>query len=294
MLARYLPKYLPGAPTVVPENRPGAGGLTAANGVYNVDPQDGSVLLSVNEYVGLLQAVGAPGIQFDAAKFQWLGASIKTAFICAGRTDSGVNSVQDLVAGKELSVGTIGPANSTHDVPAVINATTGTNMKLVSGYDGFATIKLAIDRKEVDGACGGWDGFVLVMPDLIEGDQPIMKTFVSLGELTPDAQKFPFLRNVPLAEPLAKTDQDKQMLQLMNVPAQMSKPFAVGPGVPKDRVEALRDATAKAYADPEFQAEAQRSRLFATYTSGEEVQRIVQDLVNAPAALRERLKDVLK
>jgi tripartite-type tricarboxylate transporter receptor subunit TctC len=279
---------------VIVENRPGAGGLTAANGVYNVEPQDGTVLLSVNEYIGLLQAVGAPGIQFDASKFNWLGASVKTSFICSGRTDTGVNSIQDLMAGKELIIGTISPANSTHDVPAVVNAALGTNMRLVPGFESFNTIKLAIDRKEVDGACGGWDGFVLVMPDLVEGANPVLKTLVSLGELTPEAQTFPHLRGVPIAEQLATTEEAKQLVRTMNVPALMSKPFATGPGVPAERVAALRDAAARSFADPEFKADATRARLFATFSSGEEVQRIVQSLVDAPPAIRERLKDVLK
>jgi tripartite-type tricarboxylate transporter receptor subunit TctC len=295
LLARYMPKYLPGSPNIIVENRPGAGGLTAANAVYNVEPQDGTILLSVNEYIAFLQAVGAPGVQLDAAKMNWLGASVKTAFICTGRIDSGVSSVQELMSGsKELLIGTISPANSTHDVPAVLNATLGTKMKLVPGYESFNVIKLAIERKEVEGVCGGWDGFVLVMNDLIQPDKPVLKTLVSLGPLTPQAQEFPFLKDVPVAESVATTDEAKQLLRVMNTPAQMSKPFAVGPGVPMERVAALRDAVAKSYADAEFLAEAKRSNLFATFSSGTEVQGLVQQMLATPKPVLDKLKDVLK
>lgn len=296
LLGRYVPKYLPGSPSVIVENRPGAGGLTAANAVYNVEPQDGTVLLSVNEYIAFLQAVGTQGVQFDAARFNWLGASVKTGFICAGRTDTGVSRIQDLIGagGKELIIGTISPANSTHDVPAVLNTVLGARLKLVPGYESFQAIKLAIERKEVEGICGGWDGFVLVLPDMIQPERPVLKTLVSLGPLSPQALEFPFLKEVPVAETLAATEEARQLLRVMNTPAQISKPFATGPGVPADRVAALREAVAKSYADPEFQAEAKRSNLFASFSSGEEVQRLVQQMLQTPRATLDKLKEVLK
>lgn len=293
LLAKYLPKYLPGSPTVIVENRPGAGGLLAANTVYSVEPQDGSVLLSVNEYLPLLQVTGAQGVSYDASKFQWLGASTRSSYVCLVSVASGVGSAQDLLGGKEAIIGTIGPANSTNDVPAVLNGVLGMKMKLVSGYQGFANIKLAVESGEIDGACGGWDGFILVFGDLLTRSPEVVKAVISLGKLSPEAEQFPFLRGVPSAEDLAKDDESRQILRAVNTTALISKPFTAGPGVPKERVDALRRAVASVYADSEFLAEAKRSNLIVGFTPGEDVQKLVLSMLEMPAPLQSRLKGIL-
>lgn len=294
LVARHMPRYLAGSPTIIVENKPGASGILAANTVYNTEPKDGTVILVTNEFNVLLQAVEAEGIQFDAARFNWLGAAIKGAYVCAGRTDAGFNSIEDLMKGVPLSLGSTGLGTSSYAVPSVLNATLGTKIKLVPGYADFTKVKLAIEGKEVDGACGGWDGVVQSFGDLLEGDKPTLKTFISLGSLTPDAAAQPALKAVPVAETLAKTDEARELIRAVNVPAQMNKPFAVAPEVPRERVEALRRAVAQAFADAQFLAEAKQSQLFVNFNPGQEVERVVREVVSMPAATREKLKAMVK
>lgn len=173
---------------------------------------------------------------------------------CGGRTDAEAKSVQDLMAGKRLVIGTISPANSTHDVPSILNATLDTNMQLVPGYAGFQRIKLAIQAREVEGICGGWDGFPLVFEEMLQGEKPEMRILVSVGNLSPQAQALPYFQGVPVAESLAKTEEARQLLRIMSIPAQISKPFAVGPDVPLERLAALRRAFVQTYADQQFLA----------------------------------------
>ncbi len=291
ILAKYLPKYLPGSPTVIVENRPGAGSVLAANAVYNTEPKDGTVIGSFNEFLVLQQLMDAPGIQFDTGRFQWLGSSVSTFSACLARTDVGIRSIQEIMDGKELVVGTTGPGAATHDTPAVLNAALGTRFKLVPGYDGIAKVQLALESKEVDGYCVSFDAVQIVGRHMLEGDSPSARVLVVMGDKTLD---HPFLKGVPAAETLAKTEEARTLLRTLHAPSQMSKPFAVAPDVPRDRVEALRKAVADSFADPQFRDEAQRAQQEVSPSNGERVTAIVRQLLSTPPPVVARLKDVLK
>jgi tripartite-type tricarboxylate transporter receptor subunit TctC len=291
LVATHMPRHLPGEPTIIVENRPGGGGLVAANTVYNVEPKDGTVLLSVAEDIAFQQLMGAEGIEFDASKYQWLGASVKGSYVCGARTDSGVNSFQDLLNGKPLIVGTSTPTSVVLTGPAVVvNGTMGTKMQIIPGYADFTRLKIAVEGQEVNAACGGWDGLVLVFGDLL--DAGTFKVLYSLSELPADAQAVKHFQGLPTAESQAKTDEDRALIRAVNSPAQIAKPFAVVPGVPADRVAALRKAMIETYADAEFLAQAQQSKLAVSFSDGESVQRIVLDLLASPPAVRDRLKAI--
>jgi tripartite-type tricarboxylate transporter receptor subunit TctC len=156
MLARVLPQYIPGRPNIVVENKTGAAGLLALNTVYAVEPKDGTVVVMPGENLVLLQAVGAPGVEFDARKMSWLASATRSPYACLVRLDTGVTSIQDVIDGKEVAIAGTSPGTALHDTAAIINGTLGTNFKLVPGYGGAADMRLALDKKESTAPATTW------------------------------------------------------------------------------------------------------------------------------------------
>jgi tripartite-type tricarboxylate transporter receptor subunit TctC len=292
LIARHMPQYLPGRPQMIVENRPGAGSLLAANTVYAVEPRDGAVLLSLNENAPLLQALGAPGVQFDARQFGWLGAAVRTTNVCHVRKETGIQTIQDSIAGRPAILATTGPGTQSHDVAAVLNPVLDSKLKLVQGYAGTAQMRLAVEGGEVDGFCMTVEGLTNAsFRDLVDGPNA---PSVPIVVLNAEALDLPFLAGTPVAERLAPTEEGRALLRAVDAPAQISRPYAVAPGVPAERLEALRQALARTLADPDFLGEAQRSSLTVSPVSGPEVSRLVEDLLNTPSATLARLKDVLQ
>ncbi|MBI4491950.1 MAG: hypothetical protein HY690_04070 [Chloroflexi bacterium] len=291
LLQTVLPRYIPGNPTLVVENRPGGGGLLALNTVYNTEPKDGTVIVTSGETQVLQQAIGLQGIQFDAGRYQWLASTHDSPGACAVRTDAGIGTVQEMIAsGKEVTVSSYGKPTSSYEPPAVMNAALGTRFKIVAGYESGATQILAVKNKEVDGWCTTFEGILNVAGELLEGTNPVARVLIVLGAEPP---KHPALKGVPAAETLAKTDEAKALLKGVNGAYAIQLPYGVAPEVPKDRVEALRRALDKALVDPEFRAGAEKSRLAVTPYTGEQVQQIVQQTLSLPPATLAKLKQVL-
>jgi tripartite-type tricarboxylate transporter receptor subunit TctC len=290
MLARHMPRYLPGSPAIVVEARPGAGGVLAANTVYSTEPKDGTVIGTFGETLVLQQVLGASGVQYDAAKFQWIGSAVNTAMACAARTDSGITSMRDVLDGKPFVIGTMAPGSATYDVPAVINAALGLNIKLVTGYDGVSRLILATESKEVDGYCASFISMTTTAPQPFQGDPPMARVVVIMGDKTPD---HPWLAGVPAAETLAATDEARQLLRAAQASAQITNPYTVAPEVPRDRVEALRKAFWETFNDPQFLAEAQQVGMTFSPSNGEQVTRVVESLLATPPATLARLKEII-
>jgi tripartite-type tricarboxylate transporter receptor subunit TctC len=290
ILARHMPKHLPGNPTMIVENKPGAGSMLAANALYNTEAKDGTVVGTFNETLIMQQALGAPGVQYDARRLQWIGSAVNTAMTCAARTDAGISGMPDLLEGKPLVFGTMPPGSSPYDTPAVINEALGLNWKLVSGYDGVSRIVLAVESKEVDALCLSLLSLTTVAPQLFQGDPPTARVFAIMGERVPS---HPLLGSAVAVEPLAKTDEARQLLQAMHAPAQVTNPYAVAPEVPRDRVEALRKAFWDAFQDPQLLAEAQQVGTAFSPTPGYQVERVADSVLNTPAPIVARLKDIL-
>jgi len=290
LIAKHMPRFTPGSPTLLVVPRPGAGGLIAANAVYNSEPKDGTVIASFGETFVLRQAIGAPGIQFDSAKYQWLGAAINAPLACVARTDSAIASFQDVIDGKPFTVGTMAPGSTIYDTPAVINAAFGIQMKLVRGFEGVATIVNATESKEVDGYCASWLAMLTTGRHLQLIDGGVIKPILIMGDKTPD---HPLLKRVPAAEALAKNEDAKQLLRAMHAPSQITNPYVVHPEAPKDRVEALRKAFSATFNDPEFLADAKKTKIEFTPSSGEKTTQVVQGILNTPAAVRARMKKIL-
>jgi len=290
LMAKHMPKYIPGNPTIIVQPRVGAGGLIAANAVYNAEPKDGTVIGSFGETFVLRQALGAPGILFDSAKYQWIGSAINSPLACMARTDSAIASFRDVMDGKPFTVGTMAPGSAIYDTPAIINAAFGTQMKLVRGYEGVAAIVNATESKELDGYCASWLAILTTGRHLQLVNGGLTRFILIMGDNTPD---HPLLKGVPAAETLAKTDEAKQLLRAVNASSQITNPYVVHPDVPKDRVEALRKAFSATFADPEFLADAKKTRIEFIPSSGEQATQVVQAILSTPPALLAKMKKIL-
>ena len=297
LLQKVLPKHIPGSPNIVIENKPGGGSMLAANTVYNTEPQDGSVIGAFTQDLVLQQALAAPGVRFDAAKYQWLSSTFDTAGMCAARTDSGVTRIEDVIGdrGKELVVSSFGKGGPSHIPPAVFNATLGTRFKIVTGYEGGAPQRLAVKNKEVQGFCTTFQTIMSVAADMFEGPGACCKVLIVAGS---EVENHPFLKGVPaaekLAEKLGKSKDDLALLRATHAINRINLPQAVAPGVPQDRVQALRRAFEKAFADPELRAAAEKMKMDLSPKTGEEVSRIVQELLSTPKPVLARLKEVIQ
>jgi len=291
LLQRVLSKHLPGNPAVVVENKPGGGSMLALNTVYNTEPKDGTVIGAFNQDLIRSQALGAPGVRFDARKLNWIATTDDSVGICAARTDSGISKIQDIMNGKELVVSSFGKGTLSYDPPAVMKAMLGTNFKIVTGYQSGAAQRLAVKNGEVQGFCTSLDPMTPSARELLEGSPPITRILIVTGSQTPDS---PFTAGVPAAETLAKTDEAKKLLRAIHLGFTITIPYALAPGVPKDRVQAMQTAFAKTFKDPEFLALAKKAQQTIRPKIGDEVRRIAEEMLDLPAALVEKLKVILQ
>jgi tripartite-type tricarboxylate transporter receptor subunit TctC len=283
VVARYLPKHLPGAPTIVAKNMPGAGNVLAANYMYNVAPKDGTVIATLAQAVFLLQPLGGQGIKFDANKFYYLGsASVDNSTIYAWHT-VGVNSIDDVYK-KELLVGATGVGSGSTVYPLIMNNLLGTKFKIIAGYKTTQELDLAMSRGEVEGRAGNnFQSLKANRPDWIAEKKVI---FIAQIGLERDSE-YP---DVPLLTELAKNEEQRRIFAMFSAPVAIGRPFLTTPGVPQDRAEALRAAFAKVVADPGFLAEGQKANLDIKPTPGAKLAEIVADLINTPPEIIAKAK----
>jgi tripartite-type tricarboxylate transporter receptor subunit TctC len=287
MLARHMGKYIPGNPTIVPKNIEGAGGLRLANLLYNTAPRDGTSVGTIYRATAFEPLFGNKAAQFDATRFTWIGSASSEVSLCVSWNTSGVATFDDMRA-KELVVAHSGAGADAYQFSRIINGVLGTRMRLVGGYRGGNEMLLAMERGEVGGRCGwSWSSVQATRREWIERKQVNLLMQLALD-------KHPELANVPLVVDLAKTEEQRNILRLVFARQQVAYPFLAPPGVPADRVEALRAAFMKAMADPELMAEAAKARLEILPVSGGDVQRLVAELYATPAPIVEKAAEMLK
>jgi tripartite-type tricarboxylate transporter receptor subunit TctC len=285
MLARHMPKHLPGSPTIVPRNMPGAGTLVAANWLYNVAPKDGTVLGSVNQTVASDQAKGAEGIQYDARKFSWIGAPLVSNRMLAVWRKTGVTTIEEATK-KEVIIGAAGLTSISVIFPQVSNNLFGTKFKIIAGYPGANPILLAMERGEVDGI-GASSSWTASRPDWVKENR--IAVLFQVGQKRdsewPDS---------PLITELAKNTEQRQILDIISGDITMGYPLLTTPDVPADRVAALRKAFDDTMKDPEFLAEAKKSKLDIDPASGQALQDNVARIVGVSPDIVAKVKDALK
>jgi tripartite-type tricarboxylate transporter receptor subunit TctC len=287
MLARTMGKYIPGNPTIVPKTMEGAGSMRLANYLFNAAPSDGTTFGTINRGTPFEPLLGNKGAQFDAARYNWIGSTNNEVSVCVAWAASGVATFAD-VKTHPLIVGATGPSADTYQFPKITNAVLGTRFKIVTGYPGGNDVDLAMERGEVQGRCGwSWTSVKgLHQPWL---DQKKLSILFQMG-----LSKHRDLPDVPLIIDLAQTDEARAILRLIFARQVMAWPFLAPPGVPADRVEALRTAFMATMRDKDFLAEADKAGLEITPVSGVEIQRLVQDIYATPASIAGKAADLLR
>ncbi|MFN0071927.1 MAG: hypothetical protein ACKVVP_10625 [Chloroflexota bacterium] len=295
MAARTLPKHIPGNPSIIVENRPGAGSIVAANAVYNTEVKDGTVIASFSEGAVLQQVVGADGIQFDSARYQWLGGNVRTSVACMVRNDSGIRDFSELLSGRSVNTPSPGRGNSSHDFPQLMNGLVNTQFKLITGYAGFPEAQAAFEKNEGEALCVAVDVLVTRLRNLVDGPNAIAKVIVHSGGGTPDLQDS-LLRGVPSVMDSLPGEEAKSLMGAMNTPLQFVRPLAVAPEVPADRVAALRWALDQTFRDPQFADDIKGvspNYSVAATSSGSDVNKVITELFALPQPVRDRLKVIL-
>ncbi len=283
-LAKYWPKYIPGNPTVVVQNMPGAASVVAANTVNNTSPRDGTVVGIYSDAMIIAPLMKVPGVQFDPRNFGWVGslASRPTPIIFV-RSDAPAPTLEQ-ARQKENILGALGP-DATSTYANLSNDLFGTKFKLVLGYKGGAEIHLAVARGEVHGRAGfDWPS---LKRDHADWMREKFVTVVLQMALEPDAD--PDLKNIPVAYDLAKTDEDKKILELVLGTARFQRAFSAPPGVPPARLEALRASFRQTMSDPDFVSD--MSKLSAngvTYAGSKDIEEYMKAVYAYPAPVVER------
>lgn len=288
LLSRHMPKHLEGAPTIVISNMPGAGSNVAANYVYNVARKDGTMIGALYAGAPLEPLIGTAPVQHDPSKTQYLGSANNDVYVCIGRRDAEVQSFDDLRK-KEFIVGAQN-SSTTSDFPLVLNAVLGTKFKLVLGYPGSREIGLAIEKKEVFGACGfAWPSISVTNPGWF-GEGGIMQV---LFQTHPTGHAELNKRGVPNAYDMTANAEDKALIDLFFSQMVFGRPYVLPPETPPERVAVLRKAFLAALADPELLAEAKKANLEVNPVSGDDVQALIAKVYSAPPQVVSRIKKAL-
>ena len=286
-LARYMGRHIPGRPTMVPQNMPGAGSLKVMNYLYNVARKDGTAIGTFARGLVVEPLLGhAQGTQFDATKFNWIGSVSNEVGVCAFWYTSGIKTWDDMRTKPHKIGGSAAGADS--DVfPTVLRNVYHLPTKLVTGFSGGgADINLGMERREVDGRCGwSWSSLMSQSRALLDGKKINIVLQLAL-------QKHEDLPNVPLVMDLPASPQDKAAMRLIVSRQSIARPFAAPPGVPAERVKALRDAFDATMKDPEFLAEMKRLALEVRPVNGSEVETLIREVYASPPEVVKRAREI--
>ena len=285
--ARHFERHIPGKPTVVPQNMDGAGSRVAANWLYNVAPKDGTVIGTIGQNTPLDQTLKAQGVQFDARQFQWIGNINSENNLTFTWNASGLRTLDDVKSKGGLICGGTGATTPGIIFPTILKNMFGYDMRIIAGYPGANEIDLAIERGELNcRATGTFSTMTSTLPSWMEGHK--ISFLIQWGlKKNPEVSKWQG-RDVPLIGELAPSDDDRRALALILSAVGMGRPFAVPPGVPEERVRALRTAFDATMADPQFLADMARQKLDVAPAPGREIQRLAIDTVEAPESAVER------
>ncbi len=287
LLARHLGKHLPGNPSVTPKNMDGAASLTLANWLYKSALKDGTVLGTIGRGTALDPVLGIKGAQFDGTKFTWIGSANNEVSVCAAWSATGIGKFED-VLDREMSVGGTGPSDDTVQFPRLLNAVLGSKLKIVTGYSGGSDVTVAMERGEVQGRCGwSWSSLTATRPTWVADKKISVLLQLALA-------KHEDLPDVPLATDLAKTDEQKQILKLFFARQVMGRPFLGPPGIPAERTQALRNAFMDTMKDPDFLADARKSRLDIDPVSGEKLEALMREMYETPPDIARKAAEALR
>src|SRR5574341_390175 len=255
LLARHLPKHIPGNPAVIVQNMPGANSIIAANHMYNVAKPDGLSIGTFNRNLPIAQLTNVQGVKYDVTKFQWIGSAANESTILAIRTDLPYKNFEDLL---------------------------GVNLKIVSGYQSSADIMLAVERKEVDGRAGSYTS---LRPFI---DRGLVRPVVRARSVEPGIEK------LPVDEEMAPNARAKAIMALRSAPEQVARPYVLPPATRADIVKAMRDAFARTIQDPELVAESKKAKFDLEFLPGDQAQKILVEVMKQPKDIVDEFSKYIK
>ncbi len=281
ILLRHMPRHIPGQPAIVPKNMPGAGSLVAANYLYNVAPKDGTEFGIIGGSVPFGAIWSREGVKFESERFGWIGSLDRWNGIALIWREAPVKTLADAQR-TDVPVGATGAGDVTAIYPRVLNTLLGTRFVVSAGYRGTRDLNLAIERGEVHGRLGWcWSCVKADKPDWIADGK--VRAILQFG-----IGKDPDLPDAPHIFDLAKSEEDRQIMRLVFGSQEMARPFVAPPGLPADRLAALRNAFEKTAGDPEFLAEAAKTQTSVNITRWQEMEKLLRDVAATPPAVVER------
>ena len=284
LFARFLGKHLAGNPTIIVRNMPGAGSLVATMNLFNTAPRDGTTLGIIGGGTVLEPLLGNPQAQYDARQFAWIGGRSRDDFLCVVWHTVPVSSIADVMQ-RETAVGATGPGSRTLTYPKALNDLVGTKFKIVAGYPGGNEITLALEKGEVEGYCGWAIGSIRQrMPQWLQDGT--LKVLAQFTLAKPD------LANVPVAGTLPKTSEGRQAIEILSADSVLAWPLMAPPGLPAERIDALRTAFDAMMADPDLVSEAARENLDIDPVGGAAMQSLIERLYQSPPAALELVRRI--
>jgi hypothetical protein len=287
VLGRYIGRYLPGNPTRIVENMTGAGGLIAANHLYNRVKPDGLTVGAWASPLVLQHIMGNEAAQFDGRKFGYLGIPSPYETVCTFNQQSGIVKMDDWINAKRpQKISAIGPGTSTSDIPKLLKTALNLPMEVIDGYKGGADARLAVESGEVDGYCGSWGTVETVWRSAYDSKKIVPVLQASL-------KSHPKYKQIPLAINYAKSEEARELLVVADNAHSAQFPFSVPPGMAKDRLEILQRAFVRTFKDPDLVAEAKRSQLDIDPVDGPTITKTLISLYDLKPATVAKLKDIL-
>ena len=283
LLARHMPKHIPGAPTMIPKNQAGAGSLTAINSLYNVAPRDGTTIATGNRFLPMMPLLDIDGPRFDPLELSYIGSMNRETGVCLAMKSAGFRTINDM-KDREIIVGTVGAGAELTHFTSTLRLLLGLKMKLIAGYRTSNAINTAMERGELQGRCGvSYSGLRTTRPQWLANDAVDIQLQLGLHK----EKKLP---DVPLLLDLVDNSRDRRALELMLAPAEMGRPFFGPPHMPPARLAALRSAFDESMKDAALRQEAQKLNLNIAPLSGAEMASLITRLYNASPAVVDRAR----
>jgi tripartite-type tricarboxylate transporter receptor subunit TctC len=283
VLARHLPKHIPGKPTIIVQNMPGANSMIAANHVYSVAKPDGLTIGTFNRNLPIAQLTKVEGVKFDMRKFVWIGSAASESTILAIRSDLPYKNYEELKkANKPVVIGATGPGANTYDFPLLLKDLLGLNLKIVTGYSSSADIMLAIERKEVDGRAGSYTS---IRPFI---DRKLVQPIVRARAIEKGIEQ------LPVDENLAPNARAKAIMALRSAPEVIGRPYVMPPGTPEATAKIMREAFIKVLNDKDLVAEATKAKMDLEFVGGDEAQKVIKEMLEQPKDVVDEFSKYIK